>query len=692
MRIESRARRYRLTRLTDWLRDALAEAPALPSQLLAVAVLLVMVASEAGYGDTNWPPAALLLLGLLVVTGIAVPIPRRPGALQLAGLALFAAYAAWSFLSITWAGVAADAWEAAARTSGYLVVIALFLLWPPGARGARLLLAVFSLGVAVIGLVELLRADASATPGGFFIDVRFAEPAGYINANVAMWTLGLFGCVATAAVPRAHPALRGAALAAATLLGGLALLGQSRGWVFALPAALAVLLLISPDRLRIALGSILVAAALLPIRQTLLDVHDRYSPARFDGLLSDATAAIVLVTVVVGLVAALWAFAERRALPDEGVRRRLALGTGVVLVALALGAAGIALAAADDPAGKLSDTWTEFKQGYSDEPPSESESRFASAGSNRYDFWKVAWRGFEDEPIRGLGAENFQRLYLKEGESTEKPRYPHSLELEVLSGLGIVGALLLGGAFLALLGAAARALFAARELRGAAAAALGVFVYWLLHASVDWFWAFFALTGSGLAALALAASLTPAPAAATARAPREDRRGGRTVALVASCVAAALLALAIAAPWLSAREVDHASDIWPEDPDAAFSALDRAETFNPLSSLPDATAGTIALRLDRTDEAERHFRDVLRDDPENAYAALELGLIASAEGRRREAVRMLELSLAQNPRDPLVMGVLEDVSAGRRVSPSRVNARIARSALSVANRAAGSGD
>jgi hypothetical protein len=53
---------------------------------------------------------------------------------------------------------------------------------------------------------------------------------------------------------------------------------------------------------------------------------------------------------------------------------------------------------------------------------------------------------------------------------------------------------------------------------------------------------------------------------------------------------------------------------------------------------------------------------------------------------------MLELALAQNPRDPLVLDVLEDVKAGRRVSPSAVNARIARGALSVANRAAGSGD
>ena len=688
MRIESRARRYRLPRLPDWLRELLAEAPALPSQLLAICVLLVMVASEAGYGDTNWPPAALLLLGLLVVTAFTVPLPRRPGALQLVGLALFAGYAAWSFLSITWAGVEADAWEAAARTSGYLVVIALFLLWPPGARGVRILIAAFSLGVAVIGVIELLRADAAAAPGNFFIDVRFAEPAGYINANVAMWTLGLFGCVATAATARAHPALRGTALAGATLLAGLALLGQSRGWVLALPLALIILLVISPDRLRIALGSILVALTLLPIQQTLLDVHDKYSPARFDGLLSDATAALMLVTIVAGAIAALWAFAERRAVPDEGTRRRLAVGTGIALVVLALGAGLVALAAADDPVDKLSDTWSEFKQGYSDEAPTESESRFGSAGSNRYDFWTVAWHGFEDEPIRGLGAENFQRLYLKEGQSTEKPRYPHSLELEVLSGLGIVGALLLGGALLALTAAGCRALFAAPEARAAAAAGLGIFAYWLLHASVDWFWAFFALSGSALAALAMAASLAPAPARETAERPAR----GRTPALVAGSVAAALLALAIAAPWLSAREVEHAGDIWRQDPDAAFDALDRAETFNPLSTLPDATAGTIALRLDRTDEAKLHFREVLEEDPANAYAALELGLIASAEGDNPEARRMLRLALAQNPRDPLVLGVLEDVRAGKRVSPSAVNARIARSAQSVANRAAGSGD
>jgi hypothetical protein len=123
------------------------------------------------------------------------------------------------------------------------------------------------------------------------------------------------------------------ALGATTLLAGLAMLGQSRGWVFALPLALLVLLLISPDRLRLALGGMLVVVALLPIRSTLLDVHDRYSPSRLDALLSDATAALILVSLVVGLLAALWAYLERRPQPAEPVRRRPALATGAVLVA-----------------------------------------------------------------------------------------------------------------------------------------------------------------------------------------------------------------------------------------------------------------------------------------------------------------------------------------------------------------------
>jgi predicted Zn-dependent protease len=91
------------------------------------------------------------------------------------------------------------------------------------------------------------------------------------------------------------------------------------------------------------------------------------------------------------------------------------------------------------------------------------------------------------------------------------------------------------------------------------------------------------------------------------------------------------------------------------------------------------------LRLRRTRDAADSFREVLRDDPDDAYAALELGLITAAQGRKEDAIALLRRSLAQDPRDPLVMAVLEDVEAGKRVSPAAVNERIARDALTVAD-------
>ena len=62
-------------------------------------------------------------------------------------------------------------------------------------------------------------------------------------------------------------------------------------------------------------------------------------------------------------------------------------------------------------------------------------------GSNRYDFYRVAFDEFLDHPVLGIGADNFQQEYLARGHSDETPRYPHSLELRALSQSGVVGTL-----------------------------------------------------------------------------------------------------------------------------------------------------------------------------------------------------------------------------------------------------------
>jgi O-antigen ligase len=81
--------------------------------------------------------------------------------------------------------------------------------------------------------------------------------------------------------------------------------------------------------------------------------------------------------------------------------------------------------------------------------PTRGEERIQEG---RTTIWQVAWRGFEDKPVTGLGAGNFRvsskRYVLEPGvlartdEVIEKPAVVHNAHLEVLTELGLIGALL----------------------------------------------------------------------------------------------------------------------------------------------------------------------------------------------------------------------------------------------------------
>src|SRR5215207_6877569 len=489
--------RYTLARRR--VADTLAANPALIPALLASGVLVALGATEAGFYARHWYAAALFLLGLLGMTVVAIGLPRGVPRPVLAALALLASYAAWSYISITWAGQQGPAWDGANRTAMYVVAFALFALWPFDGRGVTLLIGAAGLAIAGVGLVELLKANSAAHPGDYFIDVRFAEPAGYMNANAALWALGLLACLFLATRRPVPAPLRGIALGGAGLLAGLSLLAQSRGWALALPCALAIFLLLYADRIRLLAATVAVAVAAFAVRGPLLSVHDDYTPARLDGLVADATGAIVLAAAALAAVGAVAALADRRVTLAEPARRTLNVVVAVLVAVTVVAGVAVYNAKEGSPAGRIADAWDEFKGG--GQGPQAGGSRFAGGGTNRYDFWKVAWHAFEDEPLKGMGAENFQEEYLERGTSAEQPRYAHSLELGVLSQTGLPGALLLFGALGTALVAALRARSVAPAGRTAGAAAVAVFAYWLLHASVDWFWEFPALTGIAIAAL-----------------------------------------------------------------------------------------------------------------------------------------------------------------------------------------------
>jgi hypothetical protein len=89
------------------------------------------------------------------------------------------------------------------------------------------------------------------------------------------------------------------------------------------------------------------------------------------------------------------------------------------------------------------------------------------SGSGRLDLWNVGWRMVQDEPLRGVGAGNFQEStihYLLEPGAIQEdehivgtPRVAHNTYLEIVAELGIVGLVLFGGLVAGCLLAAARA-------------------------------------------------------------------------------------------------------------------------------------------------------------------------------------------------------------------------------------------
>ena len=665
------------------------ESPSLPFALVAVAVFLALAASEAGFYPAGsaahqglgWYPASLILLALLAGAAIALRIPTALTWPTKALLGLLGLYVLWAFLSITWAEQQGVAWDGANRAATYLIVVALFTLWPLRPPAAHLLLGAFGLGIAAIGLIELLRADASPQPLRFFIDARLSEPAGYINANVALWSIGLLPCVWLAAARRTPVILRGLFLGGAGVLAALALMGQSRGWALAMPFGAIALLALTPGRVRLGLAGLVVAGGTLAVKGTVLAIHDSFDVAGFDALVSEATGAILAMSAVLSIVGLLAALADRLVSPSEGQARGVSIGAAVLtVVALAAGAV-VFVALEGNPVSKVSDSWESFKRGGGE--PQAGGSRFSSVGTNRYDFWRVALDRFAEQPIHGIGAENFQQDYLARGRSPEQPRYPHSLELGVLAQTGLVGALALTGALLAgLLAALLPRSGVPREARAAAGAALALFAYWLAHASIDWFWEFPGLTAPALAALGLAGATVRAPSAQLAAQPARHSGVLRAAALGAAALGALALTVSLVAPWLAERETVRATELGPRNSSAALRRLERARKLNPLAARPRLIAAVIALRTDDEQRAARELAAVLRREPRTAYALAQLGALASEAGERRRASDLFTRASRAAPRNAVITDAARRARGGAAVETRQLSASFARAAAS----------
>jgi O-antigen ligase len=676
---------------------SLREAPATAPALAAVALFVVWATDQAGYPLTHWAPGGLVVLVLLgvAIAAVGLPLAEVPLAVKVA-LACLAGYTALSFLSVLWAGVPGDAWEGADRTLLYLLVFALFACWPQRGISAALLLCAWTLALTVLAGFVALHVDAAggASLQRLLPSGRLVYPSDYANANAALWLMACWPALLLSCSKRLPWWLRGVLAGAAVLLAEVALLSQSRGSLYATPVMLVLVFALVPRRVRTFATLVPVAGGIGAAAPTVLRVGNHL---RGDAVVAanvhSAITVVFLAALVVGLVVAAAAAVEGGLALSEQTRQQVRRAGGAIAIAVLVAVCAGGLAAAGDPVARARHAWDTFKSGRGYGSNGSGSRLTSGLGSQRYDFYRVALDEFIAHPIVGIGADNFQQQYLEHGRSSETPHYPHSIEMRTLAETGLAGTVLalvgLGAALLAGM-RACRPLRRAGDPLGAAvaAAALAGFAYWLVHSSFDWFFEFAGLGAPAFALLGLACALAPRRSARDAgaglrgggtpraegsrRLPRRTRRAGLAIGAIATLAIVASLA----APWFSGLEIDDAAQIWTKAPLQAYARLDDAAQLNPLSEAPYVLAGNIALRFSDLQRADHDFSLALKRVPNDAYATLERGAIASSRGKRSLALRLLERAARLDPRDPVTVAALRVGRQGLRLNIEELNRAI----------------
>jgi tetratricopeptide (TPR) repeat protein len=529
-----------------------------------------------GYAPTAWGWSSVVVfavLAVLISRGVGRP---RPAALAL--VAALAALAAWTAVSILWSSYVSASVLDVQRTLLYVGAASLFVLARPGP----------ALPAGVLGAVVLISASGLV---GVEAGVRLAEPVGYTNGMAILAVIGLLLAVGFAA-RAAHP---GAAVLAATagpMLAATLYFTLGRGAWLALAAGLVVAVAVGPGRLQFAATALVLA---VPAAFAVV-AADRLGPsASFTGLLVLLSALSALVPFALRLSATVYR-------PSQQVRRAFA----AALVALPVLVAAAALVKLGGPAG----AYDSFKAAPTPTHGDPSGRVFSLSGSNRADYWAVAWESYEDHPAVGAGAGTFARTWLRERPVPQPVVDAHSLYLETLSELGPLG--------LALLLVALAAPFAARRTHWTpvALAPYGAFV---AHAAQDWDWELPAVTVTalGCGAALVAGQTSPRVPRAAAALP------------VGLCLLAGAAFLGNNAVERSVAASDRLE--WGEAEDAAR----LAKTLQPWSPQPWRLLGEIELAEGSLAEARRYFRRGLREDRDDWE--LWIGLALASEGADRQA-------------------------------------------------------
>lgn len=592
------------------------------------AVLVYATFSSGAQNATpqTWTVLALIVVALFAVAGVAVGgLALSAHRTALLGVAALAGFAAWAAFGIT-SSVAPDrSWADANLVAGYALVVVIGIV-----LGSSLPRAPTQVGVA-LGVVFVLAASwallGKTLPGvkdtaGLLS--RLQAPLGYWNALALCCVSGLLPLLRLA-VRGSLPALTGTYVLALTL--GLT---YSRGALFALVVAVAVLVAFTRERARtlaVAASVAIATVAPLAVAGTRKDLSTNFVPVE---LRTDGGLLLLGVTVAAGVLLCLWGLALASVrLPEVGRRAWRGAAAVAVLAAVVFTATG--------GVGRAWDDFTDVRR----LPPATSPDRVLSLSSSaRWSWWQEAAGAFSDKPLTGWGAGSFKVTHLLYRDVGLRVEQPHSVPLQWLAETGVPGLLLAGGGLLALFAAGVRRVRAEPE----GAALLAVAAAWVAQAPFEWTWDIPAATLPMLIALGVLAGR-----------PRPAGRGRARPALLASAaLGATLLIVSVALPELSRHQTDRALRL--TDDERAARAADVAARLNPLATEPLLAAADVAERRGRTDEARRYLLRAVRRQPYDTESWQQLARVEFAAADRVDGLRALEQVLRLDPANGFVIG------------------------------------
>lgn len=460
---------------------------------VAVAILLVgptvLAFFAGGYfvGPRVWAGLvawALAAVGVLISPHRSVGLRGRGARVALVGLGLLAA---WTLLSVTWAPIPGSAYDRGEIVGLYLgaMLAATTLL---RARAVQLyvepMLAAGTVIVIGYGLSERLLPGLLHFASTSYSQGRLEQPLTYWNAMGEVAAIGFVLCARIAGDIDRPPPIRLAAAAACAPLGIGLYLTLSRGALFACVVGVAALIVAAPRREQLHALVLCVCTAVLAA----LVAVPLSGAAAVTSSLSSRERHGLLALVLTAVIATCAALLQRRSI-DCGRLGKLRLPPRAGLITAAVVCAGLALVIV---AGANQATSGQLSGG---------ATRLVSTNSIRYAYWRVALRAFAAEPLRGVGAGGWAVLWHQEQPSAPLVQDAHSLPLQTLAELGLVGA---GFLVMFVGGVALAAHDGLRTASGLAPGSIAGFVVYIAHAPLDWDWEMPAVT---LIAIVLAGAL-----------------------------------------------------------------------------------------------------------------------------------------------------------------------------------------